>query len=301
MKRILFISALSALCPIAHAALSTNLVAYYNFEQTGTAGIANQVGASYSGAYFDTSTVGTGAGFAGSVAFAGNNATTTTNRSTLLVGKALNIDSNPASGAFNVSTIGTAVLGQNFSISSWFYMAPDADNTAKRPYAFESGTPDYDISYGASGNVSSSSTTGTFLPYVGQVAAPVSQSLTVGAWHNVVNTFSSNGTTTTMQVYLDGVSVTSQTATTSSMSFSGIHFGYYRGNDASRTLDGMMDEVAVWDRALTSTEINNANVGLAADSVYQRGLAGLAVIPEPSTALLGSLGVLALLRRRRSC
>lgn len=59
----------------------------------------------------------------------------------------------------------------------------------------------------------------------------------------------------------------------------------------------MIEELAVWNRALTASEINNANTGSSADSLYQRGLAGLAV-PEPSAALLGSLGVFALLRRR---
>jgi hypothetical protein len=59
----------------------------------------------------------------------------------------------------------------------------------------------------------------------------------------------------------------------------------------------MIDELAIWDRALTANEINNANTGANADSLYQLGIAGRPV-PEPSSALLGGVGLLFLLRRR---
>ena len=62
--------------------------------------------------------------------------------------------------------------------------------------------------------------------------------------------------------------------------------------DNGREFNGLIDDIGMWDRAITESEI-----GL----IYNTGLAGgdLASIPEPSSALLGLIGTLGLLRRRR--
>ena len=56
--------------------------------------------------------------------------------------------------------------------------------------------------------------------------------------------------------------------------------------------DGLLDDFAVWDRALTADEIQ---------SIYSAGLNGWTFtgIPEPTTMALLGLGALGLLRRRR--
>ncbi len=50
-----------------------------------------------------------------------------------------------------------------------------------------------------------------------------------------------------------------------------------------------------FDSSITSLTINVASISGTTES----GIAGIMIIPEPSTALLGAVGVLALLRRRR--
>ncbi len=311
MKRTILLGAFAALSPCAHSALTTGLVAYYNFEETGTNGIANQVGGgpAYNGTYINgTGISGTGAGFSGNAAYAGSNATNTTDRSQLLVGNALNIAKNNAgvsagTGQFNVAGLSAANLGPNFTVSAWFHLSPDADNTGSdvnilRDFVFESVGPgggQYDVSYGTSDPHGS-----LFNSFIGTSIEPPQtvaggDNLTIGDWHNVVHAFSSNGATTTLTVYVDGVFLGTASTATSNMDFTSMNFGVNR--DSQRVFDGMLDEVAVWNRTLSAAEINNANTGSSADSVYQRGLAGLA-IPEPSTALLGGLGMLALLRRR---
>jgi hypothetical protein len=55
---------------------------------------------------------------------------------------------------------------------------------------------------------------------------------------------------------------------------------------------GDLDDVAIWDESLDSTAISG---------IYQNGLLGVGVgIPEPSSVLMLSLGLLGLMRRRRN-
>lgn len=312
MKKLILLGAFAALSPCSQAALTAGLVAYYDFEATGTAGIANRVGGgvTHNGSYGNGTNFGAGPGFAGNAGFQGAEAPNTTNRSTLLVGNSLNIAKSDAgvaagSGWFNVSTLNAATLGANFTVSSWFFLAPDSDNTGTdvnvlRDFVFESvgpGTGQFDVSYGTSDANGS-----TFNSFIGSSTAaaqavPGGSALTTGTWHHVVHTFASAGGTTTLTVYINGNSLGTASTATANMDFTSLNFGANR--DGQRIFDGMLDEVAAWDRTLAADEINNANTGLNADSVYQRGRAGLAMIPEPSSALLGGLGMLALLGRRR--
>lgn len=310
MNQLLYIGAFVALANSSQAALTTGLIAYYNFDQSGTAGIANQIGggATHNGSYGSgtsfgvTPAAGTGAGFSGSSSYAGAESANSTDRSDLLVGNALNVAKNDTSstagsGWFNVSSLNSTALGGNFSISAWFMLAPDADNTGTsgdilRDYVFEGGN-NFDASFGTNAAAGS-----TFVSWVGEGASASTSSLTTGEWHNVVHTFTQNGSNTELRVFIDGSQVgTTITAPTANMNLSSLNFGAAR--NGIRVFDGMLDEIVVWDRALTAEEINNANMGPDADSVYQRGRSGLAV-PEPSSALIGGIGLLALLRRRRS-
>lgn len=309
-KELLLLGALAALTIPSGAALTSGLIAYYNFDEAGTAGIANQVsgGSTHNGSYGSGTTfgvtpaAGTGAGFAGNAAYAGAEAGSTTNRSDLHVGNALNVAKNDAgstagSGWFNVSTLNTTALGTNFSLSAWFFLAPDADNTGTtadilRDYVFEDGT-NFDVSFGTSNAAGSA-----YASWVGGTTSTTSATLTTGEWHNVVHVFSQNGSNTNLTVYIDGAqSGTTISAATSTMNLASLNFGAAR--NGIRVFDGMLDEVAVWNRSLTLEEINNANTGELADSIYQRGLSGLPV-PEPSSVLLGSLGMILLFRRRVS-
>ncbi|WP_035612830.1 LamG-like jellyroll fold domain-containing protein [Haloferula sp. BvORR071] len=291
MKNLVLLSIfpLAAALP-ASAALTDNLVAYYNFEETGTAGISNKAaGASdHNGNYLNGTSFGAGAGFAGSAVYAGAEAGATTNRSTLLVGNALNIAKSDASttagsGQFSVTTLtsrGTpptagdyGTLGTQFAVSAWFYLAPDADNTGTtadilRDFVFESrlngpdNTAVFDISFGTTDAAGT-----TYASYVASVTnAANNRSLAAGAWHHVVHSFATSGTDTVMSVYLDGELVGTGTAATTTMDFRGINFGANRSG--ARIFDGMMDEVGVWNRPLTAEEVAE---------LRQRGLSGVAI------------------------
>lgn len=267
----------------ALADLTSNLIAYYNFDASGTAGIANQIDGSttHNGSYgngtafgVSPSIAGTGSGFSGNAAFEGPVATTTTDRSDLLVGNALNVSKYDASttagsGWFNVPTLNSATLGSNFTISAWFFLAPDADNTGTntdvlRDYVFE-GSTNFDVSFGTNDNNGS-----TYVSWIGQLASATAGPLSTGEWHQVAHVFSQNGTNTELRIYIDGVRVGGVlTSPTANLDFTAINFGAAR--NGTRVFDGMIDEVAVWNRSLTPNEITEA---------HQRGLASLSLTAD---------------------
>ncbi len=284
----------------ASAALTDNVVAYYNFEGTGSGGVANQIpgATTHNGTFTTALSNGAGPGFAGDAAFPGAEAANTTNRSDTLVGNALNVVKSDAgngagSGWFNVSTL-TNSLGPDFSISAWFFLAPDADNTGTsgdllRDFVFES-TPNtqFDVSFGTSDANGT-----TYNSYVGgagpaAVSPAGANNLAAGQWHNVVHVFSEEGTNTRLTVYLNGVSVSSSTAPTANMDFSGINFGANRGG--IRIFDGMLDEVAVWDRSLTAAEATEIHIrGNNGTPLFGDDLAiSLAVSPSGGGTVTGS-------------
>lgn len=264
----------------AAQSLQDGLIAYYDFEEAGAAGIANKApGATdHDGVYLGdiTSIAGAGAGFAGDAVYPGAVATNTSNRSILLAGNALNVAKANTSvsagkGQFAVSSLGTAALGDNFTVSSWFHAARDADNTSTsgniiRSFVFEAAN-NYDISWGSGNN-------NTYTPYLGQVSG-TSSALADNQWHHVLHTVTSDGTTSTLNSYVNGVLSATITAPTNVVDFSGINFGAHRG--AGRIFDGLIDEVAIWDRAMDETEVA---------AVYTLGAAGLPLIEEDDGSFL---------------
>ena len=105
--------------------------------------------------------------------------------------------------------------------------------------------------------------------------------IVTGGWNHIAFTLD-NGTFTS---YLNGTQVASLTYTGSLTTTDALVLGAGStgGLDA---FEGFLDEVAIYDTVLTSPEV----AALAA---------GGSPIPEPSAALLGGLGALLLLRRRR--
>ncbi|MBE1489626.1 glycerophosphodiester phosphodiesterase family protein [Plantactinospora soyae] len=92
-----------------------------------------------------------------------------------------------------------------------------------------------------------------------------------GAWHHVAVSY--DQATGMTRLYLDGGEVTSfvdarETATGALVATDGLHIGAYRdAND--RFFEGTLDDVAVWDRVLTTTELGwlwNAGRGNAVPS-----------------------------------
>jgi len=302
MKRLLLLGTLTALPTGAQAALTAGLLAYYNFDETGSAGLENQANPGTFDATFSGST-GTGAnlsgaGFTGNAAFNGGDGTSNRPVLSSSLGGVLNLVD--VRGNYINTGISSADVGNAFTISLWFALTPGATNNSNRYHLVESGN-NYVVSLGTNsvgGTITAPSPTYNYLAYVNEsnAAGITAGSITTGDWHHAAMVYASG----TLTLYMDGNLVGSHSNGTATNAFTNLLFGRERNSpdpSGDRDWDGMIDELAIWNRALTASEINNANTGFEADSLYQRGQVGLA-IPESSVALLGALGLLSLIRRR---
>ena len=234
--------------------LFTDLVAYYPYESN-LNDLAPGEGLEDASAVGSPSVTGTGPAFSGNPVFNSNTGPATTNRSTLLVGNALNLAHN--SGEYFRSPLGTAQLGQNFSIATWMFIAPDADFTGNQRYFVFEAADNYDISYGT-GNLLASAANQGYISYVGSGAAVGTDSLAVNVWHHVVHTFETEGADTRIRVYVNGAQTRTDTVATSAIEFSGINIGSARDDTTgARIFDGLIDETAVWKRTLSATEVSD--------------------------------------------
>ena len=114
-----------------------------------------------------------------------------------------------------------------------------------------------------------------------------------GQWHHFVGT--SDVASNTRVLYIDGVVMSSQGIGTPINSDTNLPLMVGENPQANnREWNGEIDDVAIWNRALSEAEVNE---------IYNAGRAGtsLGAIPEPTVGLLGllSVGFLALRRRRR--
>lgn len=292
----------AALSTGARAALTSNLLAYYNFDATGSAGLENQADPGTFDATFSGSTGSgadlSGSGFTGNASFNGGDGPSNRPVLSSTLGGVLNLVDGRQN--FMSTGISSTDVGNQFTIALWFALTPGATNTSNRYQLLESGD-NFNVSLGTNavgGTITAPSASYNYLGYVnGTTAASVTANgVATGTWHHATMVYSSGSLT----LYIDGSLVGSHTSGSATNAFNNLLFGRERNNpdpSGDRDWDGMIDELAIWDRVLTADEINNGNIGADADSLYQRGLAGLA-IPEPSVALLGSLGLLTLLRRR---
>lgn len=259
----------------ARAALFDNLVAYYDFEESGAPGLANKApGATdynatrFGGGTFNATANPSGPGFAGNASFTDGGGTS--DRSHLLAGNALNLVDNRNDAI--VVPLGSTQLGQSFSISAWHALTPLSNNNSVRYHVFETAeTNVYDVSWGTTaGNPATPQATYNYLGYIGTTAQNPNlqtNAVTTGEWHHVVHTFTSDGTNTTLTIHLDGKRMGSQTVASSLVSFAALHFGRARNGTDDRDWDGMLDEIAIWNRPLTALDINE---------LYARGRAGFA-------------------------
>jgi hypothetical protein len=266
----------------ARADLLADLLAYYDFEESGSAGLANKAPGATA---YDATRGGTlhadwaaapdatGPGFAGKVDYTGLSGVS--DRSDLHVGNALNLDDDR--NEFVEIPLGTAQLGQSFSISAWHALTPGAANPSGRYHVFEA-SGNFDVSWGTSSTAfTAPQASYQYLGYIGGGPAggfgPTGVS--TGPWHHVVHSVVSNGTNTTLTIYLDGVSAGSRTVATSLVDFTSIILGRHRTIDAGdRDWDGMIDEVAVWNRALSANDVTE---------LFLRGTEGIAVKTDLAT------------------
>ena len=252
---------------VCAAAPTAGLVVYYPFQASGAAGLQNQApgatgfhAARFGGGAFDSGANPSGPGFSGNAAFnPGNGAS---DRSAMLAGNALNLV-DTRNDAITVP-IGTADLGGNFTIAVWHALTPSGGSVA-RPFVFE-GSDNYNISWGISSG-------DNYTAYVTQAASIAYGSLERGVWHHVAHVFTSDGTTTTLALYVNGRPAGMRSGSAAAMAFSAIHFGKHRGADHTRNWDGLLDDLAIWNRALTSQEI---------EEIHLKGRHGYALTDSPA-------------------
>lgn len=113
-----------------------------------------------------------------------------------------------------------------------------------------------------------------------------------GQWHHVAATFSDDGSPVVedVKLYVDGVLQTTFTSgpNAPAINTSGINTVTLAGSQMltdDRSVNGLLDETAIWSRVLSEQEIID--------------LAGGAVIPEPASLALLGLGGMLVTRRRR--
>lgn len=256
------------------AATTDGLLAYFDFEEAADLGGLNNKapGATgyhatrYGGGTFDSSENPSGPGFSGMAAF--DSGYGASDRSQLRVGNALNLAA-PRGDAI-VVPVGSSALGTSFTIAAWHALTPGPSNPASRYHVFEpSNTDNWDVSWGTnSTGFNLPQTAYTYLAYVGGSPAGGFGPAAVATyqWHHVAHVFTASGGTTRLDVYLDGVFFGSRTASTSSISFTNLHFGRARSGTTGRDWDGMLDEIGLWTRALSNMEVAE---------LYHRGLAGI--------------------------
>ena len=233
----------------AAASITDGLLAYYDFEETEALGGLNNKapGATgynatrYGGGSFDSSANPSGPGFASQSNF--DSGYGASDRSQLRVGHALNLAA-PRGDAIIVP-VGTSALGTSFTIAVWHALTPGFANPSNRYHVFEaSNTDNWDVSWGTSNTTFNlPQPSYTYLAYVG--GGPTGGFGPAGVatyqWHHVAHVFTAEGGTTRLDVYLDGSWVASRTASTSTMSFTNLHFGRARTGTSGRDWDGLLD------------------------------------------------------------
>ncbi len=213
------------------ATVDANLVGYYPFESD----YANASGSLPDGTAVNSPTAATSGG---------------------RVGKAMSLQGADNDHMNLVASFGTGTtLGENFTISAWYRLNDPitSPSGSKRHFVFESSN-DFDVSFGIrdlglgdSGlNDGQSYTQGPSLD-IADAAIP--------GWHHVAQTYTSAGGSTTISTYLDGSHLGNLTIPTANLNGNGLNFGAPRSSTTNRGFDGLIDEVALWDRALDTTEL----------------------------------------------
>lgn len=270
-SRIFLIPSFLILASSAQAAVTTGLVAYWNFEgNTDNNSIASG-GTAFNGTRMGDATV-TGAAKAGT--------------------GGLGLD-----GTGDYLDVTTSVdVNQSWSVSAWF-MPTAAPSGSVRSFVFETSSASYAMSFGIRegspvANTSFQLYTDTVTAADPNAAVQIDDASAIGAWHHIFATYTPGtaGSAGTVSGYLDGsLQYTLAVPAGDSLSAAtGFHIGTYRAADG-RWFTGSIDEVAIWNTALSAGD---------ALEVYTLGKNGQA-IPEPASMGLSLAGLAAVLGRRR--
>ncbi|MFT7301349.1 MAG: alkaline phosphatase D [Akkermansiaceae bacterium] len=242
------------------AGIDSNLVGYYSFE----AGYTNEI---------------TTGGLPNGTAVKSPSTATPGGQ----VGNAMSLQGADNDHMNLLASFGTGgTLGENFTISAWYRLNHPitSPSGSSRSFVFESSN-DHDVSFGirdlglknAGINDGQSYTQTSFLN-LADAALP--------GWHHVIQTYTSAGGTTTISTSLDGSHSGDLTIPTANLSGKGLNFGASRSSTTDRGFDGLIDEVAIWDRHLDTSELA---------TVFALGLNGQALTssdPTPTAPTISS-------------
>ena len=169
-------------------------------------------------------------------------------------------------------------LSNAFTISAWVNLATKPGNFANRPHSIlgiwdGTGTPIVRSQITYSGQLSTS------FPYNGGSAQSTS-TISYGQWHHVVQSFDGDS----IYQYIDGIQVNSQavnftiSSSTATMTVGEIHMA----NGHWYHFSGSMDELGIWDRALSKHEIQSlANSGISS-LTWSTGESGDSIWVKPT-------------------
>ena len=254
MRMLLVAALLGPLAGLAATQANAQLVAYYDFEDLDNApGLTGP----------NATEAGTG-GYTGVVGGIVGNAAEFTGTTDDVINTALGFGGG-----------GTDQLGDSFTVSAWYNLDTDAVSPTTRFFVFE-GDTDFDLSYGlraSLGGEPGNNDAQTFTNGLGSRAHVDAH--TPGEWQHVLLTYDSDGSTTTITTYIDGIpSGAPLVGPTAALTSGGINIGNARNTALNRGFDGKIDEFAAWSESLTGGQIAN---------VYELGLDGLGipnVIPD---------------------
>lgn len=278
--------ALIPLCSLLLPAHAASVIHSWDFE----GGYLDKVGTA-EGSVTGSTTVGTTTGFGGGTAALFQHSVSGPTGSTGVLGTNGTVNIGHTSVA---PTIATPITG--FSITYRFKIADDGlTGTAGNRGFFDfnaNGTDSgYQGLYLGSGQVNFRVDNGANANNVICLSQVVS--IEDNQWHHLAVTFTPGLATGGLLAYLDGVAVVNQNAAngnTTGFTSGDIdaqnnpYLGSYNfgGTTENKGLNGAMDDFQIWSGVLTPSEVSN-----------------LASVPESSTAALGALAGLVLLRRRR--
>lgn len=211
--------------------LDTNLVNYYNLNET-------------SGAIIDS--VG------------GSNMTNSggLQNQTGILGKAIRWD------GWNKDSFGTfKSVTTSQTLNVWVYYNTSKQYSNVLALTRNGGADDIEWNYRKWGDADNTTKPGFYINSV-EVRAP--SDITESAWHMLTYTWSGSNDTNGMKLYIDGTKVAEGTANVTSITQQDITWGYSSllGNDNS---DLIIDEIGYWSRALSDSEITtlyNGGTGL---------------------------------------
>ena len=156
-----------------------------------------------------------------------------------------------------------------YSISMWFYLntVSNTNNSNSSHYFFNTSSHNglgWGMNWGNSGKYHLFAGSGTpSSSWNAILSTNATQNILTGVWKHVVLT--KNGTT--LSLYVDGIFDHSWTSSVSIQSyFYKTYFGSTDPAAASEVINGKLDDVGIWDRLLTPTEIL---------TVYQSNPAGI--------------------------